>query len=630
VESPWGSGIPLPATVKSGWTPWAAVGWGDWYMHDWRGIQNRGGTGIDASITGAREGTHGLKCYDMCMCNKAGGCPPTGSPVGGPIANTWYTSVDRVGYPQGSVLLALYNLPVGTFVLVSYHNLWEPCSDDQRECNKCGYSGPAMPKVHVWSFADANDYGQTMCLSYPQYCGQFYDALNKMKGFAGPGYGNNVVAQREAYDVLPSHTTNDDQVTTSVVKFRTDGSPVVLMYEAADWLQTQYIGGRGVLNAFRLITFGEVVLAFDPSPAHGEEDVLPDSDLQWQPGIEAALHDVYFGIDAGVVADANTTLTLGVYMGRQDACQYDPGFSLEMGRTYYWRIDEVNGTDIWQGHVWNFTVDGGKAGNPSPANGQTDVLRDATLSWSPGLLAGSHDVYFGTDYVAVNDATTSSQEFKGNQIVGADSYDPCGLLDLAKTYYWRIDEVNPGYADSKGYVWTFTVLVCIVVDDMEGYCNVGGCGNLIYDTWIDNWINETGSLIGLGLAPYPVHNGSQSMQFDYDNDFTFALYDYSETARTFTDPFDWSTLGTAALTLYFYGDPSNDATAAEQMYVGLEDSSGPGSYAQVAYPNMGDIQVAEWQQWDLELSDFNTSGVDLGAVKKMYIGFGDRDRRRDL
>jgi hypothetical protein len=625
VESPWGSGIPLEATVKPGWIPWAAVGWGDLYMHDWRGIQNLGGTGIDASITGAREGTNGLKCYDMCMCNKGGGCPPTGSPVGGPIANTWYTSVDRVGYPQGSVLLALYNLPVGTFVLVSYHNLWEPCSDDQRECNKCGYSGPAMPKVHVWSFADANDYGQTMCLSYPQYCGQFYDALNKMKGFAAPGYGNNVVAQREAYDVLASHTTNDDEVTTSVVKFRTDGSPVVLMYEAADWLQTQYIGGRGVLNAFRLITFGEAALAFDPNPGDEEEDVHPEAVLQWQPGIEAALHDVYFGTDADAVGDANTAVTLGVYKGRQDACEYDPGVSLELGRTYYWRIDEVNDTNIWQGYVWSFTVDMGQAGNPSPFDGQTDVLLDATLSWSPGIVAASHDIYLGTSFSAVNDATTSSAQFKDNQALGNESYDPCDLLQLGQTCYWRIDEVNPSYATIKGDVWSFTVAECMMVDDMESYCMGGGCTNQIYDTWIDNWINLTGSIIVLGVDPEPVHAGSQSMNFYYNNDFMFAEVDYSETERAFADPCNWAGAGTGLLTLYFYGDPGNDATSAEQMYLGLEDDTGPASYIEVTYPNMADIQVAEWQQWDTELSDFNDGGVDLSAVKKIYIGFGDRD-----
>jgi hypothetical protein len=36
---------------------------------------------------------------------------------------------------------------------------------------------------------------------------------------------------------------------------------------------------------------------------------------------------------------------------------------------------------------------------------------------------------------------------------------------------------------------------------------------------------------------------------------------------------------------------------------------------------MNDIKVAEWKRW---ISDVSESGVDLSAVKKIYIGFGDR------
>jgi hypothetical protein len=38
---------------------------------------------------------------------------------------------------------------------------------------------------------------------------------------------------------------------------------------------------------------------------------------------------------------------------------------------------------------------------------------------------------------------------------------------------------------------------------------------------------------------------------------------------------------------------------------------------------MGDIKVAQWQQWDIALADF--ADTNLGSVKKLYIGFGDRD-----
>ena len=48
---------------------------------------------------------------------------------------------------------------------------------------------------------------------------------------------------------------------------------------------------------------------------------------------------------------------------------------------------------------------------------------DAVLSWSPGAYVASHDVYFGTDFNDVNDANTSSSEYKGNQPLNANSYD---------------------------------------------------------------------------------------------------------------------------------------------------------------------------------------------------------------
>ncbi|MHC4475592.1 MAG: S8 family serine peptidase [Planctomycetota bacterium] len=260
-----------------------------------------------------------------------------------------------------------------------------------------------------------------------------------------------------------------------------------------------------------------------------------------------------------------------------------------------------------------------KASNPSPADGHTNVPVDAQLSWLPGFAATSHDVYFGTDRDDVNDANTSSSECKGRQV--NSDYEPPTLLDIGTTYYWRIDEVNDANT-WKGNVWSFTVVNYVVIDDMETYNDTD---NKIYDTWIDNFVNWTGSFIGLGTDPNdPVHGGEQAMEFMYDNNFVLALYKYSETQRTFADPCDWASSGAKALTLYFYGEPNNDANATEQMYVGLE---GSGSYGQVRYGDSGgdmnDIKEPEWHQWDIDLEDFND--VNLGGVENIYIGFGDRD-----
>jgi hypothetical protein len=365
--------------------------------------------------------------------------------------------------------------------------------------------------------------------------------------------------------------------------------------------------------------------AKDPLPADAAWNVHPNVVLSWEAGIKAASHDVYLGTDVNAVGDANTSETSGVYMGPQEACEYAPVLPLELGQTYYWRIDEVNDVNIWQGDVWSFTVDDGKATYLSPADGSQDNLAHVMLSWLPGIVAASHDVYLGTDIAGVSDANTSSVEFKDNLIVDVNSYVPVGELMLGQTYYWRIDAVNPGYSDSKGDVWSFTVMEYIAVDDMEAY---NTSDNMIGDTWLGWWWNWTGSRVELWIDPcVPVHAGAQSMRYLYDNAGgpLGVFHYYSEIVRTFSGPCDWTDSEMKALTLYFYGNAGNDAGVTERMYVGLEDSS---SYAQGEYgdngEDMNDIKIAEWQEWNIRVQDFNDGGVDLSDIRKMYIGFGDR------
>lgn len=96
-----------------------------------------------------------------------------------------------------------------------------------------------------------------------------------------------------------------------------------------------------------------------PQPGAGEADVPDSPILQWNAGYKAAEHDVYFGQDAEAVAAADTT-TGGIFRGTRslDERTFDTGI-LEWGKTYYWRIDEVNETNAespWKGHVWSFTT----------------------------------------------------------------------------------------------------------------------------------------------------------------------------------------------------------------------------------------------------------------------------------
>jgi len=97
--------------------------------------------------------------------------------------------------------------------------------------------------------------------------------------------------------------------------------------------------------------------------------------------------------------------------------------------------------------------------NPSPAAGATDVPREVALGWNAGPYAETHDVYFGTSFDDVNAANVANAM---DVLVSAGqtqtTFDPEGLLDFDRTYYWRVDEVNaPSVpATHKGDIWSFT------------------------------------------------------------------------------------------------------------------------------------------------------------------------------
>jgi hypothetical protein len=60
----------------------------------------------------------------------------------------------------------------------------------------------------------------------------------------------------------------------------------------------------------------------------------------------------------------------------------------------------------------------------------------------------------------------------------------------------------------------------------------------------------------------------------------------------------------------------------ETFYISLEDSAGKSKV--VANPDKTVIATGAWQQWDIPLSQFSSSGVNVGAIKKMVVGVGDR------
>jgi len=98
-----------------------------------------------------------------------------------------------------------------------------------------------------------------------------------------------------------------------------------------------------------------------PSPAEGATDVPRDVTLSWAPGESAQAHDVYLGTVFEQVEAADRTGTPSLLVSQaQNANSYAPATPLEFGKTYYWRIDEVNAppqVTIRKGQAWSFTVE---------------------------------------------------------------------------------------------------------------------------------------------------------------------------------------------------------------------------------------------------------------------------------
>jgi hypothetical protein len=94
-------------------------------------------------------------------------------------------------------------------------------------------------------------------------------------------------------------------------------------------------------------------VACNPIPVDGAKNVPTDTFLSFSPGQSAVKHIVYFGTNFSDIGASAGGVSEPPQL--QDANTFDPG-GLELGTTYYWRIDEVNDQNVRPGKVWSFTT----------------------------------------------------------------------------------------------------------------------------------------------------------------------------------------------------------------------------------------------------------------------------------
>ena len=314
-------------------------------------------------------------------------------------------------------------------------------------------AGGALDKVvYLWDFETQNQIG-VLGPHLAHVCSIAFSPDSTL--LASTGYWDNTVhiwdiASQKEMGVLQGHDATDVPLTDQV-DIGSDGR----------WLACGSENGVELwkLNLPSSISKG---CAYAPKPYNSS--LHPDTwvVLEWKSGDFAVSHDMYFSENFD---DVNTG-TGDAFRGNQTTNIFFVGFigytypdGLVPGTTYYWRVDEVNDSNPespWKGPVWSFSIPPRKAFEPFPVDGAESVDLNVELSWTAGIGAAVHTVYFGDDFEKVNNATD------GNQQV-ATTYSP-GLLELAKTYYWRVDELADvqGGQIQEGDVWSFSTTDVII------------------------------------------------------------------------------------------------------------------------------------------------------------------------
>jgi len=154
--------------------------------------------------------------------------------------------------------------------------------------------------------------------------------------------------------------------------------------------------------------------AWDPSPAHGQTSIGLNAQLRWQgpPDLTDPTYDIYFGTEANAVSSAT----------RQDG--EVPGDIDHSGRVV--ERDLALLTEWW--------------------------LRDPCGVQPNPDICGNDSFVNSRDFAVLANDWSALSAFKGSQTT--TSFEP-GSLQLATTYYWRIDSVKDDDVRT-GNLWKFS------------------------------------------------------------------------------------------------------------------------------------------------------------------------------
>ena len=178
---------------------------------------------------------------------------------------------------------------------------------------------------------------------------------------------------------------------------------------------------------------------------------------------------------SGTVPSSSSTLYIGSKNSSSIASDLFKGVMDEL-QIFNYAKDAAGIADLYDGKNMAEVI--------YPYHGSAEVMLITGLEWMMGLTAVNNDVYLGTNYDSVFNATVTSSEYKGRQT--ESSLSP-GTLIRNTDYYWRVDQVDASGVVTKGTVWKFST--------------GNGTGGITWEVWYNISGNNVTSLTG--NANYP-------------------------------------------------------------------------------------------------------------------------------
>jgi len=181
--------------------------------------------------------------------------------------------------------------------------------------------------------------------------------------------------------------------------------------------------------------------AYGPDPADAAKFVVQDVTLSWKPGFDAKLYTIYFGDNFDDVNNAAGGLP-------QTGTTYTPD-TLELEKTYYWRVDEFDGVATHKGNVWTYTTLPviAEADDPNLVAWWTldEGMGTTAVDWSGH---GNHGTLFGPDWITPGWLGDAALDFRSSGYVAIQnlSYNSADNSEVTvcvwmNTVTWNVQEI---------------------------------------------------------------------------------------------------------------------------------------------------------------------------------------------